>query len=153
RGRTSRFTRATSSTSRRRRSGWCPIRSTGSSTTCSASAPASRSQEYRMEERTLEPSSRTLAGWDAVVETGPAEERISQLRTLGHVLARRWRLVAGFVAAGLLGMAIVTLCMERRYTATAVVHIENDTPHVTKIDQVVSAPNYLESVEYFQDQV
>ena len=106
-----------------------------------------------MEERTLEPSSRTLAGWDAVVETGPGEERISQLRTLGHVLARRWRLVASFVAVGLLGMAIVTLCMERRYTATSVVHIENDTPHVTKIDQVVSPPNYLESVEYFQDQV
>src|SRR5438552_17334983 len=76
-----------------------------------------------------------------------------QARVIGLVLAARWRLVAAFVAAGLLGMAIVTLLLERRYTATVVVHVENDTPHVTKIDQVAAQPSYLESVEYFQDQV
>jgi succinoglycan biosynthesis transport protein ExoP len=85
------------------------------------------------------------------------EERVdgpvSQARIVAHVLARRWRLVGAFVAAGVLGMALVTLLTERRYTATAVVHIENDMPHVTKIDQVVAQPSYLESVEYFQDQV
>ena len=78
---------------------------------------------------------------------------MSQARVIGLVLAARWRLVAAFVAAGLLGMAIVTLLLERRYTATVVVHVENDTPHVTKIDQVAAQPSYLESVEYFQDQV
>jgi polysaccharide biosynthesis transport protein len=90
-----------------------------------------------------------LLTWDGE-EPG---EPVSQVRSIGLVLATRWRVVAAFVAAGLLGMAVITLLMERRYTAMAVIHIENDTPHVTKIDQVVAGPSYLESVEYFQDQV
>ena len=92
-----------------------------------------------------------LISWDGA-GTRP-EGGVSQVRAVGHVLASRWRLIAAFVAAGVLVMAVVTLLIERRYTATSVIHIENDTPHVTKIDQVVAAPSYLESVEYFQDQV
>jgi capsular exopolysaccharide synthesis family protein len=69
------------------------------------------------------------------------------------VLRARWKLLAGFVLGGLLVMALVTLSMERRWTAAAVVHVEHEAPRVTKIDQVVAGPSYLESVEYFQDQV
>src|SRR5262249_34138858 len=68
------------------------------------------------------------------------------------MLRARWRLVAAFVLGGVALMAIVTLLMDREYTAMAVVHVENDVPHVTKIDQVVSGSSYLESVDYFQDQ-
>jgi capsular exopolysaccharide synthesis family protein len=89
--------------------------------------------------------------WDRVVDD--RDEQTSQIRTLGLVLRDRWRLIAGFATAGLLVMAVVTVLMERRYTAVALVHVENDTPHVTKMDQVVSGSSYLESVEYFQDQV
>jgi len=92
-----------------------------------------------------------LLSWDGT-EARP-DGPVSQVRAVGHVLTTRWRLIAAFVVAGVAGMAVVTLLTERRYTATAVVHIENDMPHVTKIDQVVAAPSYLESVEYFQDQV
>ena len=92
-----------------------------------------------------------LISWDGA-GTRP-EGPVSQVRAVGQVLATRWRLIALFVTAAVIGMAIVTLLIERRYTATSVIHIENDTPHVTKIDQVVAAPSYLESVEYFQDQV
>jgi capsular exopolysaccharide synthesis family protein len=100
----------------------------------------------------LEPAARVPAGWEGA-HPSTGEPAASQLHVLGRVLAARWRLIAAFVLGGILVMGIVTFCMERRFTATAVVHIENDTPHVTKIDQVVSAPSYLESVEYFQDQV
>jgi polysaccharide biosynthesis transport protein len=81
------------------------------------------------------------------------EEQESQIRTIGLVLRDRRRLIAAFAAAGLATMALITLFMERRYTATAVVHVENDTPHVTKMDEVASGPSYLESIDYFQDQV
>jgi capsular exopolysaccharide synthesis family protein len=81
------------------------------------------------------------------------DEQESQIRTIGLVLRDRRRLIAAFAAAGLATMALVTLFMERRYTATAVVHVENDTPHVTKMDEVASGPSYLESIDYFQDQV
>jgi capsular exopolysaccharide synthesis family protein len=81
------------------------------------------------------------------------EEPISQTRALALALRARWRLIAAFAVGGLVLMALITLMMERRYTATAVVHIENEAPRVTKIDQVVTGPTYLESVEYFQDQV
>jgi succinoglycan biosynthesis transport protein ExoP len=92
-----------------------------------------------------------LLSFDGAPDDG--DEQTSQIRTIGFVLRDRWRLIAGFAGAGLAVMALVTLFMERRYTATAVVHVENDTPHVTKMDQVVSGSSYLESVEYFQDQV
>ena len=92
-----------------------------------------------------------LLSWDGASEA--QDEQTSQIRTIGFVLRDRWRLIAAFAAGGLVIMALVTLFMERRYTATAVVHVENDTPHVTKMDQVVSGSSYLESVEYFQDQV
>ena len=87
---------------------------------------------------------------------GPATEHAehgSQIRTMGLVLRDRWRLIATFAGLGLFVMAIVTLVMERRYTATAVVHVENEAPHVTKLEQVAAAPSYLESLDYFQDQV
>ena len=92
-----------------------------------------------------------LLAWDGAAED--REDQVSQIRTIGLVLRDRWRLIAAFAGAGLAVMALVTLLMERRYTATVVVHVENDTPHVTKMDQVVSGSSYLESVEYFQDQV
>ena len=87
-----------------------------------------------------------------VDENGPPGSA-SQLRGLARALRARWRLVAGSIAAGVALMSIVTLLTERRYTATAVVQVENDAPRVTKIDQVVAGPSYLESVEYFQNQV
>ena len=93
-----------------------------------------------------------LLGWDGA--GAESEERASQIHTVARMLGVRWRLIAGFVAAGLVVMAAVTLLTERRYTATAVIHVENSTPQVTKIDQVAAAaPSYLDGVEYFQDQV
>jgi succinoglycan biosynthesis transport protein ExoP len=93
-----------------------------------------------------------LLGWDGA--GAESEERASQIHTVARMLGVRWRLIAGFVAAGLVVMAVVTLLTERRYTATAVIHVENSTPQVTKIDQVAAAaPSYLDGVEYFQDQV
>ena len=49
----------------------------------------------------------------------------SQLHVLALALRARWRLVAAFVLGGLGLMALVTLAMERRYTAMAVVQIRN----------------------------
>jgi len=90
---------------------------------------------------------------EPVIEITSPPEGSSQLRTLGLLLRARWKTIAAFALGGLVAMALVTLAMERLYTATAVIHVENETPHVTKIDQVVTGPSYLESVEYFQDQV
>src|ERR1051325_2207727 len=104
------------------------------------------------DEKKLETPAPRLLGWNGA-GGDRARDGVSQIRVLGHVLAARRRLIAAFVAAGLIGMAVVTLLTDRYYTATAVVHVENDPPHVTKIDQVVAAPSHLESVEYFQDQV
>src|SRR5262249_21960286 len=141
------------------RSGWCRTRSTGSSTISSGSGRVSRSPAS--DPRTARGSHHMIAqgqsithdprllSWDGA--EGRPEGPGSQVRAVGHVLTPRWRLIAAFVVAGVAGMAVVTLLTERRYTATAVIHVENDTPHVTKIDQVVAAPSYLESVEYFQD--
>src|ERR1051325_2475145 len=104
------------------------------------------------DEKKLETPAPRLLGWNGA-GGDRARDGVSQIRVLGHVLAARRRLIAAFVAAGLIGMAVVTLLTDRYYTATAVVHVENDPPHVTKIDQMVVAPRYRESVEYFQDQV
>jgi uncharacterized protein involved in exopolysaccharide biosynthesis len=92
-----------------------------------------------------------LLGWGGAGEE--SAERVSQARLVARMLTARWRLIAAFVAAGVVVMAVVTLLTERRYTATSVVHVENSAPQVTKIDQVAAAPSYLEGVEYFQDQV
>ncbi len=96
-----------------------------------------------------------VPGWEPTitVEPVPGAEHPSQLRAFGLLLRARWKTVAAFALGGVVGMALLTLAMERHYTATAVVHIENEAPRVTKIDQVVAGPSYLESVEYFQDQV
>jgi uncharacterized protein involved in exopolysaccharide biosynthesis/Mrp family chromosome partitioning ATPase len=77
----------------------------------------------------------------------------AQLGTIVRAVGARWRLVAAFVLGGVALMGLVTLLMDRRWSATALIHVENEMPRVTKIDQVVSGPGYLESVEYFQDQV
>ncbi|HKA29227.1 MAG TPA: Wzz/FepE/Etk N-terminal domain-containing protein, partial [Candidatus Binatia bacterium] len=69
------------------------------------------------------------------------------------MLRRRWRVVAGFAAAGLILMAVASLLTEPRFTATAVLHIKNQPPQVTNIPQVDTPPSYLEGVEYFQDEV
>src|SRR5262249_22239844 len=66
---------------------------------------------------------------------------------------RRWRLIAGFTLGSVLLMGIGCLLVERRFTATALLHVDNQPPQVTNLPQVVAAPNYLESVEFFQDQV
>jgi len=90
------------------------------------------------------------------VPSPPAERPAAPEAQLGAVvraIAGRWRLVAAFVLGGVVLMGLVTLVMDRRWSAVALVHIENEMPRVTKIDQVVSGPGYLESVEYFQDQV
>lgn len=84
---------------------------------------------------------------------GVVGDATSQLSTALGMLRARWRLIAAFTLAGIAVMALVTLWSDREYTATAVVHVENEAPHVTKIDQVITPPSYLESVEYFQDQV
>jgi len=77
----------------------------------------------------------------------------TQLREILGTLHRRWRVVAGFAGAGLVVMAIASLLVERCWTATAMLHVKNQPPHVTNIQQVVTPPSYLEGVEFFQDQV
>jgi polysaccharide biosynthesis transport protein len=77
----------------------------------------------------------------------------SQLRELLAMLRRRWRVVAGFAAAGLILMAVASLLTEPRFTATAVLHIKNQPPQVTNIPQVDTPPSYFEGVEFFQDEV
>jgi polysaccharide biosynthesis transport protein len=76
-----------------------------------------------------------------------------QLRELLAMLQRRWRVVAGFAAAGLILMAVASLLTEPRFTATAVLHIKNQPPQVTNIPQVDTPPSYFEGVEFFQDEV
>ena len=85
-------------------------------------------------------------------EALPVEDE-SQLRGLLAMLRRRMRLIAGFASGAVLLMAIACLFMPRRYTATALVHIRNQPPQVTNIQQVVVPPTYFEGVEFFQDQV
>src|SRR5262249_57934965 len=84
---------------------------------------------------------------------GPPRAPDSQLREMLAMLRRRWRVVAGFAAAGLILMAVASLLTEPRFTATAVLHIKNQPPQVTNIPQVDTPPSYLEGVEYFQDEV
>jgi capsular exopolysaccharide synthesis family protein len=69
------------------------------------------------------------------------------------MLRRRWRVVAAFAAAGLILMAVASFLTERRWTATAVLHIKNQPPQVTNIPQVVTPPTSFEGVEFFQDEV
>jgi succinoglycan biosynthesis transport protein ExoP len=83
----------------------------------------------------------------------PQRSRQAPLRQLLVAVRRRWRLVAGFALAGLTLMAVVCLVAPRSYTATAVLHVNNQPPHVTSIPQVVTPPTYFEGVEFFQDQV
>jgi len=78
----------------------------------------------------------------------------SQLAAVALMVRARWRLLACFVAGGVVLMALVTLAMDRMFTATALVHVESEMPHVaTKMEQADTGPSYLETVEYFQDQV
>jgi polysaccharide biosynthesis transport protein len=83
----------------------------------------------------------------------PARARDSQLREMLAVVRRRWRFVAGFAAAGLAVMVMVSLFTPRRWTAKAVLHVKTQPPQVTNIPQVVTPPSYFEGVEFFQDQV
>ncbi len=76
------------------------------------------------------------------------------LPDLLRVLARRWRIVAGCAAGGLLVAATACVLTQRLYTATAVLHVENLPPQVVSaIAQVVAPPTYLEGFEFFQDQI
>lgn len=78
----------------------------------------------------------------------------SQLHDYLMILRYRWKLIAGFTAAGLVMMGIVSLMSRPLYTAMAVLHVENRPPTVTNFQQVSNSPNYfVEGVEYFQDQV
>jgi capsular exopolysaccharide synthesis family protein len=92
---------------------------------------------------------RLLPGEVAPVEARPG----AQLHAIGLLLRSRWRLIALFTAGGLGLMALVTLASERLYTAVTLVHVENELPRVAQMDRVATGPGYLESVEYFQDQV
>src|SRR5262249_54093637 len=83
----------------------------------------------------------------------PSRAPDSQLREMLAMLRRRWRVVAAFAAAGLILMAVASFLTERRWTATAVLHIKNQPPQVTNIPQVVAPPTYFEGVEFFQDEV
>jgi len=76
-----------------------------------------------------------------------------QLRQYLSVLRRRWRLVAGFALGAVVAMLLACLLMQPLYTATAVLHIDDQPAQVTDIQQVVAPPTYFQSVEYFQDQV
>src|SRR5262245_39220607 len=78
----------------------------------------------------------------------------SQLHDYLMILRHRWKLIAGFTAAGVVMMGIVSLLSRPLFTAQAVLHIENRAPTVTNFQQVTSSPTYfVEGVEYFQDQV
>jgi polysaccharide biosynthesis transport protein len=90
--------------------------------------------------------------WDGAAD-GAVPDTTPQLRALAQVLRARWRFVAAFALGGLVLMAIVTLLADRRWTATAVVQVEPQTPRVTKIDQVVGGSSWLEGLDYFQNQV
>jgi capsular exopolysaccharide synthesis family protein len=86
--------------------------------------------------------------------TGELEgDEPSQVKRYLDVLRRRWRTIAGFALASVLLMGIYCLFAERRYTATAVLHVKSQPGNVTNIPQVVAAPSPLESIEYFQDQL
>src|SRR5262245_4576924 len=93
------------------------------------------------------------SGWSGVLPRPASAAGDTQLREILATLHRRWRVVAGFAGAGLAIMAIASLLVERRWTATAMLHVKNQPPHVTNIQQVVTPPTYLEGVEFFQDQV
>jgi capsular exopolysaccharide synthesis family protein len=81
-------------------------------------------------------------------------QETSQLHDYLMILRQRWKLIAGFTAAGLVMMGIVSLMSRPLYTAMAVLHVENRAPTVTNFQQVQSSPAYfVEGVEYFQDQV
>ena len=95
----------------------------------------------------------TPSGWPGALPRPAGAADDTQLREILGTLHRRWRVVAGFAAAGLAVMAIASLLVERRWTATAMLHVKNQPPHVTNIQQVVTPPSYLEGVEFFQDQV
>jgi capsular exopolysaccharide synthesis family protein len=77
----------------------------------------------------------------------------SQLHDYLMILRHRWKLIAGFTAAGLVMMGIVSLMSRPLYTAQAVLHIENRPPTVTNFQQVGYSQGYAEGIEYFQDQV
>jgi capsular exopolysaccharide synthesis family protein len=81
-------------------------------------------------------------------------QETSQLHEYLMILRHRWKLIAGFTAAGLVMMGIVSLMSRPLYTANSVLHVENRAPTVTNFQQVTSSPAYfVEGVEYFQDQV
>lgn len=77
----------------------------------------------------------------------------SQLGEYLMILRHRWKIIAGFTAAGVVLMGIVSILSRPLYTAQAVLHVQNAPPAVTNIQQVVQPPSYFEGVEYFQDQV
>jgi succinoglycan biosynthesis transport protein ExoP len=83
----------------------------------------------------------------------PEAAEPSQIMRYLETLRRRWRLVAGFALAAVVLMGVYCLFAERRYTATAVLHVKMQPGNVTNIPQVVMPPGPLESIEYFQDQL
>jgi capsular exopolysaccharide synthesis family protein len=107
--------------------------------------------------RALDVSADRIPGPAPVVtEPWPGEpegDEPSQVTRYLDVLRRRWRVIAGFALASVVLMGIYCLFAERRYTATAVLHVKSQPGNVTNIPQVVLPPTPLESIEYFQDQL
>jgi capsular exopolysaccharide synthesis family protein len=107
--------------------------------------------------RAIDVSADRVPGPAAVVsEPWPGEpegDEPSQVMRYVDVLRRRWRLIAGFALASVVLMGVYCLFAERRYTATAVLHVKTQPGNVTNLPQVVVPPTPLESIEYFQDQI
>lgn len=95
------------------------------------------------------PAHVTTAPWTADVES----DEPSQVKRYLETLRRRWRLIAGFALAAVVLMGIYCLFAQRRFTATAVLHVKTQPGNVTNIPQVVLPPTAFESIEYFQDQL
>ena len=57
----------------------------------------------------------------------------SQLGEYLMILRHRWKIIAGFTAAGVVLMGIVSILSRPLYTAQAVLHIQNAPPAVTNI--------------------
>ncbi len=107
--------------------------------------------------RTIETSADRLPGPAPVVsEPWPGEpegHEPSQITRYLDVLRRRWRIIAWFALASVVLMGVYCLFAERRYTATAVLHVKTQPGNVTNIPQVVVPPTPFETIEYFQDQI
>ena len=84
---------------------------------------------------------------------GPVEDEAGiHLADVLAVLRKRWRLIAGFVAAAVVLAVLACLLTTPLYSATAVVHVEVQQPQVTThIAQVVDLQSG--GLEFMQDQI